>query len=101
MTVSEFLNKPIVVAMFMATVSFLMMFMSWWLNRKTAIHDKLEKALSTKVDREDCIPAMGRVGKQVDGHASCIRDLEIGMGWVVGAMGGNYDQIKKNGGSHG
>lgn len=66
--------------------------------------EKIEVAINHKVDKENCAPAMRRIGKQIDDldtvndkQDESIRGLEVGMAFLVGKMGGDYNEIKRNG----
>ena len=89
----------------MGFISIVTVLMSWWLNRKLAISDKMDKALAGKVNISVCAPAMRRVGGQIDELQKSnatqnvdIRGLEVGMAFIVDRMGGNFELMKKNNG---
>jgi len=91
-------------------INFLGMFLIAWYNiahnKKHNAKTSLKKIIAEKVDKEDCIPAMHRVGKEIDRlekingkHDNSIHGLEVGMAYLVGKSGGDYNQLKKNGGN--
>ena len=73
-------------------------------NKKHSFKKSLDALFDEKVNKTVCDPAMRRIGSQIDeikdvnkNQALCIRGLENGMSFMVGKMGGNYDQIKNTG----
>ena len=77
MMLVDFINKPIVVALFMAMIAVLVPFMTFHLNRKSNGEDTLRKILDTKVNVEDCRSFRTRIGKESDAHGTglqCVRE---------------------------
>ena len=69
--------------------------------------EKISDKLELKVNKEDCAPAMQRVGACIDKlekangkQNDTIQGLEIGVAYIVGKMGGDLTQLKKNGRSN-
>jgi hypothetical protein len=64
------LNSPIVsglvVAFFMSVVSLIMLLVNMAHNKRHNSVEAIQKALESKVDKENCGPAMQRIGKQID-----------------------------------
>jgi len=94
MTVIDFINRPIVVALFMAMVAILVPFMTFHLNKKSNGEDTMRKILDSKVNVIDCRSFKTRIGKESDQHSlglhgvrADITEIKEGIAYLRGKAG--------------
>lgn len=87
---------------FMAVITITLMNRTY--NQKNNAKQAVTEALKEKVNAKDCEPAMKRMGRQVDKidkingeQDNTIKNLEVGIAYLVGKSGGDYKQIKDTG----